>query len=175
MSEEIWIVDLKLSFEGSTINEHLATIVVGAVQLVSNIAALFVVDKAGRKPLLLTSAIIMCLSMASMGTAFYLNQNDVNEFGCVKKAKSTRIIRNVSHFSFSDSYRWLVWWSIWLDSPLVSVAFHICCWANYFQRNTEAFSARLPAHLILAWCLSSSKPITTWKRYSFCSVQWLDA
>lgn len=70
------------TFEGSTINSHVATIIVGAVQLVSNIAALFVVDRAGRKPLLLASAIIMCFSMASMGTAFYINKNSPsNDFG----------------------------------------------------------------------------------------------
>lgn len=68
--------------EGSTIDEHLATIIVGSVQLVSNIASLFVVDKSGRKPLLLSSAIIMCFSMASMGTAFYLNAHNMNTFGC---------------------------------------------------------------------------------------------
>lgn len=43
---------------GSSINEHLATILVGLVQLVSNIAALFVVDRSGRKPLLMISAIV---------------------------------------------------------------------------------------------------------------------
>lgn len=66
---------------GSSINEHLATIMVGLVQLVSNIAALFVVDKSGRKPLLLISAVLMCISMASMGTAFYLKQSGNDSFG----------------------------------------------------------------------------------------------
>lgn len=53
------------------------------MQLASNIAALFVVDKAGRKPLLILSAILMSLSMASMGTAFYLKQQHINSFGSV--------------------------------------------------------------------------------------------
>lgn len=80
---------------GSTIDEHLATIIVGGVQLVSNIASLFVVDKAGRKPLLLGSAVIMCVSMASMGTAFYLNKNSMNTFGWVKiEDIMERTIRN---------------------------------------------------------------------------------
>lgn len=72
---------MNVSIAGSTINEHLATIIVGGVQLVSNIASLFVVDKAGRKPLLIASAIIMCLSMASMGTAFYLNKTSMHTIG----------------------------------------------------------------------------------------------
>ncbi|XP_031622593.1 facilitated trehalose transporter Tret1-like [Contarinia nasturtii] len=66
---------------GSTINEHLATILVGFVQLVSNIVALFVVDRSGRKPLLMISAVIMCISMSGMGTAFYLKQQGSASFG----------------------------------------------------------------------------------------------
>lgn len=66
---------------GSSVNHHLATIIVGLVQLVSNIFALFVVDKSGRKPLLITSAVIMCISMAGMGTAFYLKQQNIHSFG----------------------------------------------------------------------------------------------
>lgn len=72
-----------ISFTGSSINSNLATIMVGFVQLVSNIAVLFVVDKSGRKPLLLISAVLMSLSMASMGTAFYLKQQGIDQFGYV--------------------------------------------------------------------------------------------
>lgn len=56
---------------------------VGLVQLLSNIVALFVVDKSGRKPLLMISAIVMCISMGSMGTAFYLKGQGLTSFGCV--------------------------------------------------------------------------------------------
>lgn len=84
---------LFLSFVGSTINEHLATIIVGSVQLVSNIASLFMVDRAGRKPLLLASAVIMCMAMASMGTAFYLNENGMNTFGCVQAKRTNGMPR----------------------------------------------------------------------------------
>lgn len=54
---------------------------VGAVQLMSNIASLLFVDKSGRKPLLIVSGVIMCLSNASMGVAFYLNEHGNNCFG----------------------------------------------------------------------------------------------
>lgn len=66
---------------GSSVNDHLATILVGLVQLISNILALCVVDKAGRKPLLIVSAIVMSISMAGMGTAFYLKQQNIHSFG----------------------------------------------------------------------------------------------
>lgn len=68
---------------GSSINEHHASITVGFVQLASNIASLFIVDRSGRKPLLIISALLMCISTASMGVAFYLNAHGVHEYGCV--------------------------------------------------------------------------------------------
>lgn len=66
---------------GSSINEHLATIIVGLVQLISNIASLFVVDRAGRKPLLVVSGILMAISTASMGVAFYMNAHGIHDYG----------------------------------------------------------------------------------------------
>lgn len=66
---------------GSSIDSHIATIIVGVVQLGSNILALFVVDKAGRKPLLIVSGFIMLVSTASMGVAFYLNSMGNLSFG----------------------------------------------------------------------------------------------
>lgn len=80
---------------------------VGLVQLVSNIAALFVVDKSGRKPLLTISAVLMCLSMASMGTAFYLKQNGIEQFGYVHAiflATSQRKCNFVSFFEKKKNF-----------------------------------------------------------------------
>ncbi|XP_067003354.1 facilitated trehalose transporter Tret1-2 homolog isoform X2 [Anabrus simplex] len=57
---------------GSSTDEHLSTILVGLVQLVSNLLALFVVDRAGRRPLLLGSGFLMTLSMSALGAYFYL-------------------------------------------------------------------------------------------------------
>lgn len=66
---------------GNSIDDNVATIMVGLLQLGSNIMALFVIDRAGRKPLLIASALLMCLSMASMGSAFYLNSIGYTAFG----------------------------------------------------------------------------------------------
>ncbi|ETN66996.1 sugar transporter [Anopheles darlingi] len=66
---------------GTAMDSHLATIIVGTVQVLSNISALFVVDRAGRKPLLILSGVIMCLAMASMGAAFHLNSVGNTDFG----------------------------------------------------------------------------------------------
>lgn len=66
---------------GSTIDDNVATIIVGALQLGSNLMALFVVDRAGRKPLLIGSALVMSIAMGLMGVAFKLNALRVEGFG----------------------------------------------------------------------------------------------
>lgn len=66
---------------GSSLNSYYATIIVGLIQLLSNFAALFVVDKAGRKPLLIVSGVVMSLSMAAMGAAFHLHSIGDHRFG----------------------------------------------------------------------------------------------
>lgn len=58
---------------GSTLNDHLATIIVGAVQLASNSVSLLLVDRAGRKPLLMASGAITSIAMAAMGISFYID------------------------------------------------------------------------------------------------------
>ncbi|XP_047985601.1 facilitated trehalose transporter Tret1-like [Leguminivora glycinivorella] len=57
---------------GSTLNPMMATIIVGVVQLVCNGVSTMVVDRAGRRPLLLLSGAVMCASMLAMGTAYYM-------------------------------------------------------------------------------------------------------
>ncbi|RVE46126.1 hypothetical protein evm_009200 [Chilo suppressalis] len=62
---------------GSKLDAMTATIIVGLVQLLMNGVSTMLVDRAGRRPLLMISAAIMCVSMASMGAAFYFEfQNE---------------------------------------------------------------------------------------------------
>lgn len=49
------------------------TILVGAVNLLFTVIAIFTVDKFGRKPLMMVGAAIMALSMFAIGTAAYLD------------------------------------------------------------------------------------------------------
>lgn len=65
---------------GSSINSHLATIIVGLVQLLSNISSLFIIDRFGRRPLLIASGIVMSMSMVSMGYAFHLHDHGNTDF-----------------------------------------------------------------------------------------------
>ena len=64
---------------GSEIDDHLATIIVGLVQLVANFASLFVVDRAGRKPLLIASGALMCVALTALGTHFYLQKYGMDQ------------------------------------------------------------------------------------------------
>uniref|UniRef100_A0A1B0CJD4 Facilitated trehalose transporter Tret1 n=2 Tax=Lutzomyia longipalpis TaxID=7200 RepID=A0A1B0CJD4_LUTLO len=66
---------------GSSINGNIATIIVGLVQLLSNFASLFVVDRFGRKPLLIISGALMSISMTSMGFAFNLTDSGNHNYG----------------------------------------------------------------------------------------------
>uniref|UniRef100_A0A1A9ZKQ0 Major facilitator superfamily (MFS) profile domain-containing protein n=1 Tax=Glossina pallidipes TaxID=7398 RepID=A0A1A9ZKQ0_GLOPL len=58
------------------IDENLSTIVVGVMQVIATFVSVMVVDKLGRRLLLLASAIVMALSTVAMGVYFYMKDND---------------------------------------------------------------------------------------------------
>jgi facilitated trehalose transporter len=64
---------------GSQIDDHLATILVGLVQLIANFMSLFIVDRAGRRPLLIASGALMCVALAALGTHFHLQKYDMDQ------------------------------------------------------------------------------------------------
>jgi SP family xylose:H+ symportor-like MFS transporter len=55
----------------STDSSLLQTIIVGAINLIFTVVAIVTVDRFGRKPLMIAGALIMGVSMASLGLAFY--------------------------------------------------------------------------------------------------------
>ena len=57
---------------GSTIPANDATIIVGVVQLIAVVAAMFLVDRAGRRILLLMSGALMAMSLGSLGYYFHI-------------------------------------------------------------------------------------------------------
>ncbi|MBK8884342.1 MAG: sugar porter family MFS transporter [Bacteroidales bacterium] len=58
----------------STDTSLLQTIIVGAINMLFTIIAVFTVDRFGRRPLMITGALIMAISMLSLGFAFFLQQ-----------------------------------------------------------------------------------------------------
>ncbi|XP_055902643.1 facilitated trehalose transporter Tret1-like isoform X2 [Eupeodes corollae] len=66
---------------GSTLDPAMATIILGVVQLVSNLLTPFVVESAGRKIILLISSTGLGISVIILGIFFYVkDQNGVNIF-----------------------------------------------------------------------------------------------
>jgi SP family xylose:H+ symportor-like MFS transporter len=61
----------------STDTSLLQTIIVGAINMIFTIIAVFTVDRFGRKPLMITGAVIMAISMLSLGFSFYLKQTGI--------------------------------------------------------------------------------------------------
>ncbi|XP_066964859.1 facilitated trehalose transporter Tret1-like isoform X2 [Macrobrachium rosenbergii] len=72
------ILNLWTVFEeaASGIQEDLSTIIIGVVELVFTLVSVSLVDRAGRKLLLLVSSAFMCLSLAVLGAYFYLAQQN---------------------------------------------------------------------------------------------------
>ena len=58
----------------STDTSLLQTIIVGAINMLFTVLAIFTVDKFGRKPLMITGALIMAISMVSLGFSFFAGQ-----------------------------------------------------------------------------------------------------
>ncbi|KAJ9581443.1 hypothetical protein L9F63_023375, partial [Diploptera punctata] len=70
---------------GSTLDPNVATIIVGVVQIIFTFVAGAIVDRAGRRILLLTSASVMCLCLAILGFYFHLKNkgDDVSNIGII--------------------------------------------------------------------------------------------
>jgi SP family xylose:H+ symportor-like MFS transporter len=58
----------------STDTSLLQTIIVGAINMLFTVIAIFTVDRFGRKPLMITGGLIMGVSMLSLGFAFFFRQ-----------------------------------------------------------------------------------------------------
>jgi len=64
---------------GTTLDKHLCAIIVGTANFASTIAANLVIDKVGRKVLLIISDVLMAASLVVLATFFYLKEEP--EFG----------------------------------------------------------------------------------------------
>ncbi|KAL1449888.1 hypothetical protein WDU94_002360 [Cyamophila willieti] len=68
---------------GSSLDANLATIIVGTIMMVTTWIATLIVDRLGRRILLLISSLVMCLSTLTLGYYFYLKSHgsDVSNIG----------------------------------------------------------------------------------------------
>lgn len=70
--------DFEFHFQaaGVGLSADMSTIIIGLMQLVSSIFTSILVDRVGRRILLLTSVIIMTITLFSLGTFFYIQSVD---------------------------------------------------------------------------------------------------
>ncbi|KAI5644141.1 sugar transporter domain-containing protein [Phthorimaea operculella] len=59
---------------GAAINPEVATIIIGVIQVVATLISSMVVDRLGRRILLLFSALVMCLCLTALGVFFFLRE-----------------------------------------------------------------------------------------------------
>jgi facilitated trehalose transporter len=61
---------------GSDIDPNKATILVGAIQIVASIISSILMDRAGRRILLMISGVLMTVALGALGFFFYLKEQD---------------------------------------------------------------------------------------------------
>lgn len=59
----------------SSVGDYAATILVGLVQVIATFLSIIIIDKSGRKPLLIVSGFFMAISMAVLGLYFYAHNH----------------------------------------------------------------------------------------------------
>lgn len=62
------------------LSASLSTVIVGVCQILSTYASTLLIDRLGRKPLLIFSGLLMALSGAILGLYFYLQKDGVSIF-----------------------------------------------------------------------------------------------
>lgn len=71
-----YCVDIFAQTGNTWLNEYWSSIIVAIVQVIATIAGTFLVDRAGRRPLLILSELVMGLSFVALGVFFYLKHID---------------------------------------------------------------------------------------------------
>jgi facilitated trehalose transporter len=59
---------------GSSMDTNLQSIIIGIIQVVATLTSVFIVDRLGRRILLLFSDIVMCISLVCLGIYFKLKE-----------------------------------------------------------------------------------------------------
>ncbi|XP_072947178.1 trehalose transporter 1-like protein isoform X2 [Epargyreus clarus] len=69
---------------GATIEAAIATIIIGVIQVVATFTASLIVDKLGRRILLLSSTLLMCLCSTALGVFFFLKDEHGDDAAIVQ-------------------------------------------------------------------------------------------
>ncbi|KAM3955144.1 solute carrier family 2 member nebulosa isoform 2-T2 [Aphomia sociella] len=95
---------------GATIPSAISSIIIGVIQVVATFVSSLVVDKLGRRILLLSSALVMCLCSTALGVYFFL-QDQHGEDSSIVKAISWLPLLSLSLFfvAFSIGFGPIPW------------------------------------------------------------------
>lgn len=117
---------------GSSLDPNIATIIVGTIMMVTTWIATMVVDRLGRRILLLVSALIMALSTSTLGLYFYLKSHgsDVSSLGWLPLASMCIFI-----IVFSLGFGPIPWMLVGeiFPSQIKGMAVSIACLFNWFS------------------------------------------
>nr|XP_003704535.1 PREDICTED: facilitated trehalose transporter Tret1-like [Megachile rotundata]XP_012143272.1 PREDICTED: facilitated trehalose transporter Tret1-like [Megachile rotundata]XP_012143273.1 PREDICTED: facilitated trehalose transporter Tret1-like [Megachile rotundata]XP_012143274.1 PREDICTED: facilitated trehalose transporter Tret1-like [Megachile rotundata]XP_012143275.1 PREDICTED: facilitated trehalose transporter Tret1-like [Megachile rotundata] len=95
----IFYVSTIFAKSGSDLSPSESSIIVGAIQVIAVFLSTLVVDRLGRKILLLLSAIFMCLTTCALGIYFYL-QNNGEDVSAVSWLPLVAVCIFITVFSF---------------------------------------------------------------------------
>ena len=103
-----YVVDI-FDATGSSIPPGIESIIVGVMQVGSTILGALVMDKLGRRALLLSSSFLMVISISTLGAFFYIKQN-LNNADLATKIESIPVVSlSVFIFSFSIGFGPIPW------------------------------------------------------------------
>lgn len=115
---------------GSDIKPAICALIIGVVQVLATVLAAALVERAGRKILLVQSSAIMCLCLTALGVFFYLKKtgHDVSAIGIVPLASLVLFI-----IAFSTGYGPIPWMMMGelLPSDVKSIATSITVLYNW--------------------------------------------
>lgn len=127
---------------GSKIDPAVCSIIIGVVQVLATLAAATLVERAGRKILLIQSSAIMCLCLTALGVYFHLKKtgHDVSNIGIIPLVSLVLFI-----VAFSTGYGPIPWMMMgeMLPSDVKSIATSITVLYNWISVFivTQSFEA----------------------------------
>ncbi|XP_008560800.1 facilitated trehalose transporter Tret1 isoform X1 [Microplitis demolitor] len=118
---------------GSTMNSDVATIVVGSMQVIAVFVSTLIVDRLGRRLLLLISSVAMCLTTLILGVYFYMKINKVNGVDSIGWLPLVAICTFIILFSLGfGPIPWMMMGEIF-DSQVKSIAGSSACLFNWLM------------------------------------------
>lgn len=106
---------------GASIDPSIATIIVGVMQVISVFVSSIIVDKAGRRLLLLPSALAMCITTALLGTYFFMKHKNADSVASLGWLPIASLCGFIILFSIGFGT-----YFFWIFSIFIHLHLHMC-------------------------------------------------